>query len=145
MNVVNLKVVQAITTTAGAAGATAINGAVVDMANFEEALVIVPFGAIVAGALTSIKWQEGDQSNLSDAADVTGTSVTVADTDDDKVKTLRIVKPRKRYGRVVVSRATQNATVGGAMYVLTGAKTLPPTDGTDVAGETHISPALGTA
>lgn len=144
MSVKNLKVTQAITITAGAAGTSDVNGTTLDMANFEEVLVIVQFGAIVSGAATSIKWQEGDASNLSDAADVTGTSVTVADTDDDYVKTLRVLKPRKRYGRVVVDRGTQNATCS-AVYVQSGARTLPVTDGTNVSGETHISPAVGTA
>lgn len=143
MSVVNLKVVQATTVTAGAAGTTAVNGAAVDLSGVEEIMVIVPFGAIVSGAVTSIKWQEGSTS--SPTTDVAGTSITVADTDDDTTKILRIVKPQNRYGRVVVSRATQNATVGAILYVMTGSRTLPPTDGATTAGETHISPAAGTA
>lgn len=141
--VTNLKVVQATTVTAGAAGTTAVNGATIDLSGVEEIAIVVPFGAIVSGAATSIKWQEG--STTSPTTDVAGTSITVADTDDDTTKILRIIKPRSRYGRVVVSRATQNATVGAIMYVLTGARTLPPGDGATVAGETHVSPAAGTA
>jgi hypothetical protein len=143
MSVVNMKVVQATTVTAGAAGTSAVNGATVDMSGFEEIAIIVPFGAIVSGAVTSLKWQEGDTT--SPITDVAGTNITVLDTDDDTTKILRIVKPQKRYGRVVVSRATQNATVGAITYVLTGARTLRPTDGATVAGELHISPAAGTA
>lgn len=139
------KISQATTVTAGAAGTSAINGAVLDMSGFEEVLVIVPFGAIVSGAVTSIKWQEGDTSNLSDAADVAGTSQTIADTDDDKTFYISVVKPRSRYGRVVVSRATQNATVGAIIYVQRGARNLPVTHGTSVSGETWVSPAEGTA
>lgn len=140
----DVKKVQAVTITAGAAGTTDINGTTLDMANFEEVLVVVQFGAIVSGAVTSIKWQEGDASDLTDAADVAGTAQTVADTDDDKVFFINIIKPRSRYGRVVVDRGTQNATCS-AMYYLKGARTVPVTDGTNVAGETHVSPAEGTA
>ncbi|HYV18614.1 MAG TPA: hypothetical protein VFC25_06265 [Verrucomicrobiae bacterium] len=104
------KLQSAVTPTAGAAGATNINGSIIDMAGFDACLIAVHFGAIVAGALTSIKAQQGDDSGLSDAADVAGSSVTVADTDDDKVFYID-VRPRKRYLRLVVSRATQNATV----------------------------------
>jgi hypothetical protein len=143
MSVVNLKVIQATTATAGAAGTTAVNGATVDMSGFEEVMVLVPFGAIVSGAATSIKWQEG--STTSPTTDVAGTNITVADTDDDTTKVLRIIKPRSRYGRVVVSRATQNATVGAIYYVLSGGSTMPPTDDSTVVGETHVSPATGTA
>ncbi len=143
MSVVNLKVIQATTATAGAAGTTAVNGSAVDLANVEEIMIIVPFGAIVSGAATSIKWQEGSTS--SPTTDVAGTSITVADTDDDTTKVLRIIKPRNRYGRVVVSRATQNATVGAITYILVGPRTLAPTDDSTVAQETHVSPAAGTA
>ena len=140
----DVKATQAVTITAGAAGTTAINGAVLDMSGFEEVAVVVQFGAIVSGAVTSIKWQEGDASDLSDAADVAGTSQAVADDDDDTVFRINVIKPRSRYGRVVISRATQNATCS-AMYYQAGARTLPVTDAATVAGETHVSPAEGTA
>jgi len=143
MSVVDMKVVQATTVTAGAAGSSAINGATVDMSGFEEIAIIVPVGIVVNGAVTSIKWQEGDTT--SPTTDVVGTNITIADTDDDTTKILRIVKPQKRYGRVVVSRATQNATLGAITYVLTGPRTLRPADGSTVVGELHISPAAGTA
>jgi hypothetical protein len=138
----NIRVVQATTVTAGAAGTTAVNGATVDLSGVEEVMVIVPFGAIVSGAVTSIRWQEG--STTSPTTDVAGTNMTVLDTEDDTVKVLRILKPRSRYGRVVVSRATQNATVGAIMYVLSGLRTLPSVDGAGVASELHVSPAAGT-
>lgn len=140
----DVKKVQAVTIAAGAAGSSAINGTTLDIANFEEVLVAVQFGPIVSGAVTSIKWQEGDASDLADAADVLGTSQTVADDADNTVFFINVIKPRKRYGRVVVSRATQNATCS-AMYYLGGARTVPVTDGAGVSGETHVSPALGTA
>ena len=143
MNVSNIRVIQATTATAGAAGTTAVNGATVDLSGVEELLIIVPFGAITGGAVTSIKFQEGDTT--SPTTDVAGTSITVADTDDDTTKVLRIIKPTKRYGRVVVSRATQNAVVGAITYICTGLRTLPASDGATVSGELHVSPAAGTA
>jgi hypothetical protein len=143
MSVLDVKVVQATTVTAGAAAQTAVNGDAVDLSGVEEILVLVPFGAITSGAATSIKWQEGSTS--SPTTDVAGTSITVADTEDNTTKRLRIVKPRSRYGRVVVSRATQDATVGAIYYVMTGNRVSPAVDGSTVVGETHVSPAAGTA
>lgn len=140
----DVKATQAITITEGAAGTTDIEGAVLDMSGFEEAVCVVQFGAIVTNAVTSIKWQEGEASDLSDAADVTGTAQVVADDDDNTVFRINIIKPRGRYGRVYVDRATQNATCA-AMYYQAGARTLPVTDAATVAGETHVSPAEGTA
>ena len=143
MSIVNTKVIQATTATAGAAGTTAVNGAAVDLSGYDEIMILVPFGTIVSGAVTSIKWQEG--STTSPTTDVLGTNMTVLDTDDDTTKCLRIIKPRNRYGRVVVTRGTQNATVGAIFYILQGGSTQPATDDTTVTQETHVSPAAGTA
>lgn len=141
--IVNTKVIQATTATAGAAGTTAVNGAAVDLSGYDEIMILVPFGTIVSGAVTSIKWQEG--STTSPTTDVLGTNMTVLDTEDDTTKCLRIIKPRNRYGRVVVTRGTQNATVGAIFYILQGGSTQPATDDTTVTQETHVSPAAGTA
>jgi len=115
----------AITATEGAAASTDISGAIVDLAGYNGLQAIVTFGAITSGAVTSIKMQVGDNSALSDAADVTGLSVTVADDDDGKVFVLDLVKPLKRYARVVVDRATQDAVVEQATYIRYGAKDMP--------------------
>lgn len=140
------KISQAITVTNGAAGTTAINGAIIDMAGYDGLLILVTFGAIVATAVTSIKAQQGEASNLSDAADLLGTGQTIADTDDEKTFYIDIPKPRERYIRLVVSRGTANATVADALYIQyrkrsTGAAS----HGTNVAGELHTAEAEGTA
>lgn len=144
MSSVNVRAIQATTATAGAAGTTAVNGATVDLTGVEEIMIVVPFGAIVSTAVTSIKWQEG--STTSPTTDIAGTNITVADTDDDTTKILRIIKPRNRYGRVVVSRGTANATVGAITYLLFGQRTVPTADdATTVTGtKTLVSPAAGT-
>jgi hypothetical protein len=111
------KLLSAVTPTAGAAGTSAINGSIIDCSNFAGCLIAVHFGAIVSGAVTSIKAQVGNDPSLSDAADVTGSSVTIADTDDDKVFYIDVQRSQKQYLRLVVSRATQNATVC-ATYLL---------------------------
>lgn len=140
----DVKIVQAVTITAGAAGATAINGTAIDMSGYERCLFVVQFGAIVATAVTSIKVQQDTTSAMSSAADLAGTGQTVADTDDDKVFYIDIQKPREDFVRLVVSRATANATCS-AMAYLYGARQKPVTHGTGVAGESHYSPAEGAA
>lgn len=135
----------AITITAGAAGATAVNGATLDMSGYSELMVVVQTGAIVTGAVTSMKLQQGAASNMSDAADLVGTGITIADDDDDKAKYLDVKWDAtfERYVRVVVSRATQNATVAAVYY--RRKRNLPVTHAATVAGERHTTPAEGTA
>ncbi len=137
------KIVPLITPTAGAAGTSAINGSVIDFANYEGALIIISLGAIVAGAVTSVKFQGGATS--SPTTDIEGTAQTIADTQDDTVLYMDIRRPVNRYGRIVVSRGTQNATIGSAIAVLYGARDQPVTQPAGVAGEVTVSPAAGTA
>lgn len=140
------KVFIAATTTAGAAGTTAITSNAVDTAGYDGVCFIVPLGAIVNGAVTSMKMQQSsDDAATDDYTDVAGTSVTIADTDDDKLKYLDVCRPGKRYVKLVISRATQNATIGGVIAILYSARKRPVTHGTGVAGEQWCSPAEGTA
>lgn len=135
-----------MTTTAGAAGTTAINGSAVDMAGYEGVLFIITFGAIVSGAATSIKAQQDVVSGMGSAADLAGSNQTIADTDDDKTFYIDIKSPRERFVRAVVSRATQNATVGSITAIQYGARTQPvAAHGANVAGEAFVGPAEGTA
>ncbi len=137
------KISQCSTTTAGAAGATVINATSVDMSGFEQVTFVVPVGTIVSGAVTSIKAQGSD--NNSSWVDLAGTNQAIADTDDDKTFYVNVVRPVHRYVRLVVSRATQNATIGGVLAIQSNPKTLPVSHGANVAGESWISPAAGTA
>lgn len=136
------KIVPLVTIAAGAAGSSAINSSTIDFAECEGALIIVQTGPIVTGAVTSFKFQGGATSSPS--TDILGTNQAIADDDDNKVFYLDIKRPQLRYGRIVVSRATQNATVS-AVAVLYGFHDQPTTQATGVAGEIHCSPAAGTA
>ena len=132
-----------------AAGATAITpSAGVDCKGFDGCLFIAAFGAIVSGAVTSVKVQQSDDDGVADGfSDLAGTSVTVADDADGKLVYVDVVRPRKRYLKMIVSRGTQNATLDGITAVLYDPKVAPTThDAATVAGgETHVSPAEGTA
>jgi len=141
----SVKISTAITPTAGAAAATDIEGTVLDMQGFEGVLMTVRFGAITAGAETSIKAQSGTDATVSDAADLEGTSQTIADDDGDQTFYIDLYRPEERYVRLYVDRATQDAVVASAEYIQYGARKLPTTHGTGVSGELHISPAEGTA
>jgi len=141
----DIKIVQAITIAAGAAGASAVNGAGLDTAGFQGGVAVVEFGPIVSGAATSIKLQQSSDDGASDSyGDVEGTSQTVADTDDNTVFYCDFHRATKQYVRIVVSRATQNATCS-AMYYLYGANNHPVSHGSTVQGESFTSAAEGTA
>lgn len=142
----NTKITQAITVTGGAAGATDINGATLDMAGWGGVLMVVTFGAITASAVTGIRAQQGEASDLSDAADLEGSAQTVADNADEKTFYIDIKEPKERYVRLVVDRATQNAVVADALYIQYDPRSAPTSaQGTNVSGEKFTTPAEGTA
>lgn len=135
--------------TAVAAGATDITDAtVIDTQGYEGVRFTFAFGAIVAGAATSVAAAgKADNNPVPGTDDLAGTKITVADTDDDKLVVLDIHKPAQRYIRPFVKRATQNATVNAIIAELYGSARKEPVakDSTVTAQELHVSPAVGTA
>ena len=131
-----------------AAGTTTITSSAVDMSGFGGVTFLVPFGAITANAVTSCKVQQSSDDGGSDAySDLEGSSVTVADDQDNLVCVVEVHKPIKRYLKLIVSRATQNAVVDGIIALKYDPRTQPVTQGATVmaASEQSASPDEGTA
>ena len=132
-----------------AAGTTDITDAtVIDMADFEGVVFIASFGAITAGAVTSLKAAGlATSSPTAITDDLAGTKATIIDTDDDKCVVLSIHKPILRYIRPWIDRATQNAVLNSIVAIQYGAKKQPVThDAASVPTIVSvISPANGTA
>lgn len=130
-----------------AAAADDRKGASLDMKGFESVLIIVKFSGIAAGAATSIKVQQSEDTNDAHFADLKGTGVAVADDDDDQLFLVDIVRPTERYIRVYVDKDGANATNECAIYVQYNARELPVTQQVDdeVTYELHVEPDEGTA
>jgi hypothetical protein len=131
---------------ASAAGTTDVESAVVDSKGFDAVVFIVGLGAITAGAVTSCKIQQGALANMSDAADLENSGVTIADDDDDGLVVIEVSHPRERYLRAVVDRGTENAEVDFGLALLSSAKNEPIADDDTVIEALFLfSPAEGTA
>ncbi len=130
-----------------ASGTADRNGATLDMAGYEGVMMVAKFATIAAGATTTIKAQQGAASDLSDAADLAGTSISVAADDDNQVFVIDLFRPRERYVRVVIDKDASNAAAESAIYYQYGPKKQPVSNNvTDlVTYEKHVSPAEGTA
>lgn len=129
-----------------AAGAADVNSDIVDTAGYDGIRFIVGFGAIVSGAATSIRVQQDADSAGATMADLAGTSITVSDTNDNKMAISDIIRPQKRYLRVTTKRATQNSTVDFALAELYRARNMPVTqDATVISAEIALTPLEGTA
>lgn len=141
-----IAVVSAITPTEGVAAATALNGSTLDTQLYNGAgvLILVHMGAIVTNAVTSLKVEVSDASNMGSPADIAGSAQTIADDKDGTYFMVDIHNPIKRYLRVVVSRATQNATVS-ATYIIYGIRARPVTSSAVSIVEIHRDKATGSA
>lgn len=131
-----------------AAGTSAQNGSVVDMSGWDGVMFVAALGALTATQVTSLKAQQGQVSNLSDAADLAGTLVgPLADGDGNKCLVLDIYRPQERYVRPVVNRATANAVIDGVIAIQYRGRKTPVTQDTATIAfsEQHVSPAEGTA
>jgi hypothetical protein len=131
-----------------AAGATDITpSAGVNCTGADGVLFTAAFGAITAGAVTSLQAEASNDDGVADAyATIAGTSVPVLDTHDGKLVCLDISRPPKAYVRCVVKRATQNAVLDLLTAQVYDFRTNPVTQGTDVAvSEIHVAKPLGTA
>lgn len=120
----------------------------IDTAGANGVLFIAEFGAIVSTAVTSVEVHQSDDSGGSpdDFTALAGSNVAVADDKDNKVVYVEVVKPSKRYLKLIVNRGTANATLEGITAIVYGHGTLPTTQGATVlGGETHVRPAEGTA
>ena len=115
------------------------NGITIDRSNFESVAFLVEFGAIAATAVTSIRVQQSD-ALATGFADIPGASVSVANDDDEGVASIEIESATKRYLRVVVHRATANATIDGGVAVLHRARRLPVIQGSDSIGALVVTP-----
>lgn len=139
----NEKYILASTPTAGAAGQTDVASSIIDTAGYEGVKFLVPFGAITTGAVTSVVAQQNSANSTSGMASLSGTSVTVADSADNKLVVIDVNRPKERYVRCLVDRATQDAVVGGIIAVLYGPRKAPVTndDATIIDVKTVVSPA----
>jgi hypothetical protein len=128
-NVNSIKIVQAIGPQAIITGNTTSTGATLDTQGFESCTCVVVSGTLTDGTQTP-SFEEGDQSNMSDAAtvaagDLIGTMAAFASTDDNVTRKIGY-KGNKRYFRVKLTGSGQ--TTGGyigAYYVQGNAKNNP--------------------
>lgn len=99
---------------AGAAsGGTDVNGAAFDMAGYDGVYIFCTIATFNAGNF--LKAQQGEQANLSDAADLAGSKLAAVA--NGQVVCLDVNRPRERYVRGVVVRGGANTATGDMYYV----------------------------
>lgn len=98
-----------------AAGTSTVTGSTIDCDGAASVMYTLILGAITATGTGTAKVQEGDASDGSDMADVSGLSISWTDATIATVLRLEHTKITKRYSRIVITRATANTVLGGAV------------------------------
>jgi len=116
------------------------NGAILDMASHkgDAVRIAVKFGDIDAGAEITVKAEYGDESDLSDAEDITDASVSVTATDDDGLAFLDLGLLSKRYLRVVIDKDGANNSVECAWYDVYMLRSVPVTQDSSIIGSARV-------
>jgi len=127
---------------ASAAGTSAVNSDVIDMAGYDGVMFVTAIATANAG--NHIKLQQGDEPDLSDAADIEG-SKQVA-TANAQTVWIDLYRPTKRYVRAVATRGVSTAL--GEVYAFQYEGRIQPADNNvtgEIIGELLVSPDEGTA
>lgn len=128
-----------------AAGTGTTKGSGVDCAGGHCVLFQVLFGAIVTTSVVTVKLQHSDTDVDGNYVDIdAGASFVVADSEDNKIALAEVIRPAKRWVRIVVTVATANATIDGITFELAkGKRTLPVTQPSTVTNYGNISQISG--
>lgn len=133
---------------ATAAGTSDITGTAVDTQGYDGVAFVVLAGTLTSTQVTSLKAQQSsDDGSADDYTDIAGSSTgPFADGDGNKMLILDIHRPRKRYVKPIVDRATANAVIDGVIAILYRAEKTPvPAHSTTSAIKQLNQPAEGTA
>ena len=123
-----------------ASGTTTITTDTIDMQGFEGVMIFGSIATVNAGNFA--KARQGDNSGMSDGADLAGTKVVPGDNGDSFL--IDLYRPGKRYVDVQVVRGV--AAVTGDIYALLyEPRKAPTSQGATIDAELHVSPAEGTA
>ena len=129
-----------------AVGITAITSTSVDMQDFQGCRFIVIWGTITDGS-PSMKVRQGTVTGMTDGADLAGTLVAPAVTDDNRMTVVDVHRPQERFLDCVVARGgVTGAVIDAILAEKYDPRVMPVTQNADVAVfEKHTSPAEGVA
>lgn len=138
-----------VVSTGVAAGSTDItNLAGVDTFGYQGVMFLVQLGTLTATQVTSLRAQYSNDDAATDAyADIEGSSTgNAADADGGKLLVLDIARPKKRWVKPIIKRATANAVVTSVIAILYNPSAEPVAASSSVSrGKALASPGLGMA
>lgn len=136
----DVKITKLMNSTTGAAGTSNLLSTALDMKGYDSVMFVISWGTITSGGVQSAYVTSADSAGGTYTAhDLTGSRVTVADTDDDLLTVINVVRPSREFLKVGIFRATQNAVVESIVaYQYRGRHDGPITQPASVQGSASI-------
>ena len=127
--------------TAKAAAQATESETILDMEGFEGVRFIAKFDDVVSASVLTLQVQQDELNAGGGMATLTGNAThTAAGTDgDDNLLVLDLYRPLKRYIRVQVVIATQNAVLAGVIAIQYGARKRPQTQDATVLNSNQLT------
>jgi hypothetical protein len=111
-----------------AAGQTTQVSDVVDTNGYDSVILVAMIGSIADTGTVVVQAQQGDLSNGNDQANIEAPSaVSFTASDDNKVATIEINRPKSRYVCLSIARGTADSAIDGCIALLTDPTTVPVT------------------
>lgn len=125
-----------------AAGQGTTNGDLLDTLGYDSVTFIGLIGAVDPTGTVQMKIQQGREAGGGDMADLSGATADLSADDDDKLLLVEIYRPRERYVRPVIVRATADSAIDGVVAILRDPQRMPVVQPTDVGDSALVaSPA----
>lgn len=111
---------------AAAAGQTAVNGSLIDMAGFDGVLFIALLGTVAATSTVGLHAEQNDVNSATGVQELQGSAtIAVGATNSNTAVVLDVHKPRQRYVRPVIKRGVADTVVDGVIAILYDARSKP--------------------
>ena len=111
-----------------------------DMTGFEGCVFLVAMGEIVSGAATTCYVRQDTVTGMGGGVQLTGTVITITDSDDDKILLMDVYRPKEQFLDVIVTRTVQNSEVDSITAIQYNGRKTPVThDSSTVASETYVA------
>ena len=112
----------------------------VDMTGFEGCVFLVAMGEIITSAATTCYVRQDTATGMGGGVQLTGTVITIADSDDDKILLMDVYRPKEQFLDVKVTRTVQNSEVDSIIAIQYNGRKTPVTyDSSTVASATYVA------
>lgn len=118
---------------ATAAGTGQINSSIIDTAGYDRVAFIVHLGVVTDASLINVAIQDAADNATTNMTNIGVTANLNASTSSNTNILVSAMGQQKRYVRVIVNRATQNAAVSTITCLLGGTKSKPVSADTTIA------------